>query len=244
VLETVAARVDPELALLPPLAAPRLAGSSLLMLTVALACATLGTSISAAALILSRLPRVGWHTSLLQIFPPQAPESLALVPPVALILGCAAAAVLLATSETIGKRQNWLLFGLSIWSIAAWFVPDSLHLALIGVIAMVTLVGLGPVVSQLGQRSRAYRHAAHAQQAIGPLTASIAIGVLTLLVAELSRDAISSETAHSLKLVATVCLAMANVGFVYLVVNAVWIWRSLWGWQPLLERVLVTEPAE
>ncbi|MBL9120923.1 MAG: hypothetical protein JNL80_13510 [Phycisphaerae bacterium] len=239
VLETVAARVDPELALLPPLARPRWAGTSLLMVTLALACAAIGTSISAAALILSKLPRVGWHSSLIQFFPPTAPDRLELVSPVALIVACSAAVVLLLTCGVTGKQRLFLPIGLGVWAFAAWFQPELVHLALTGLIAIGTLMGLGPIVSHLGQRSRAYRHAAHAQQAIGPLMASIAIGVGAVLLGHSTGAVLGADAVHFFKLIATVCLAMTNVGFVYLAVNGVWIWRSLWGWQPLLERMLV-----
>lgn len=250
VLESVAASVDPELALLPPLTRPRLTGVSLLVLATALACAAVGTSVSAAALVLSRLPPSGWYSSLVNVFPPSAPSRLLPIPPFALLVAIIAGATLVLASRSIqsrgpgrvtGRSNLTLLFGLAAWAVASWGLPELKHLAMVGFIAMVTLAGLGPLVSELGQRSRAYRRAAHAQQAIGPLTASMAIGVLAVLVTELTGPWIGADLVHLLRLLATVALAMTNVGFLYLVVNAVWIWRSLWGWQPLLERVLVTD---
>lgn len=238
VLETVAARVDPELALLPPLAHPRAAGTSLLLLTTALSIATVGTSASAAALLLSRLPQDGWRGVLAGVFPPSVPARLFLVSPVALIAATLAAVILIGTCGLSSARRYVLLFGLGAWMAASWFTPTPLHLALSGTIAMVTLSGLGPIVSHLGQRSRTYRRAAHAQQAIGPLTAAMSIGVLGVLAADLLRHLMGAESATLLRLIAAVCLAMTNVGFLYLQVNALWIWRSLWIWQPLLERVL------
>ncbi len=238
VLETVALRVDPELALLPPLRHPRRAGTSLFVLAAALSAATVGTSASAAALLLSRLPNDGWRGWLASVFPPSVPARLFLVPPVALVIATASAALLIATCGLVGARRFLLLFALGAWLAASWFVPEPLHLALTGVIAMLALAGLGRIVSHLGQRSRTYRRAAHAQQAIGPLTTAIAIGVLGVLIADLSTPLIGGESATMLRLISAVCLAMTNVGFLYLLANAYWIWRSLWAWQPLLERVL------
>ena len=57
-------------------------------------------------------------------------------------------------------------------------------------------------------------------------------------VARTTGPLIGGESATMLRLISAVCLAMTNVGFLYLLANALWIWRSLWGWQPLLERVL------
>lgn len=239
VLDTVALRVDPELALLPALASPRWAGTSLLVLAASLACAVLGTSATAATLILSRLPRTGWHSPLHQFFPPTVPERLFLVPPLALLIATASSLALLATCGVGGRLRFLLPGGLFAWSVAAWFTPDVQHLAMVGVIAAVTLIGLSPVIRQLGPRSRAYRHASHAQQAIGPLIASIVIGVVSVLIAEIGARILGSDVGHFLRLNGVVCLAMTNVGFIYLVTNAAWIWRSLWLWQPLLERVLV-----
>lgn len=236
-LETVAARVDPELAFLPPLRHPRRAGTSLLLLTLALTVATIGTSASAAALLLSRLPKEGWRGVLAGVFPPSVPQRLFLVPPAALIVASLTAVVLISTCGLKGPRRYVLLFGLGAWLTTAWFLPEPLHLALTGTIAMVTLAGLGPIVTHLGQRSRTYRRAAHAQQAVGPLTAAIAIGVLAVLIADLLTGAVGGDSATLLRLIAAVCLAMTNVGFLYLLTNALWIWRSLWVWQPLLERV-------
>jgi hypothetical protein len=242
VLETVAARVDPELALMPSLEAPRLAGTSLLFVALGIACAAIGTSASAAALILSRLPRVGWHTSLLGLFPPTVPERLFLVSPIALVVASFSSLLLFKAAGVTSPRRFLLAGGLLAWTVASWFRPELLHLALTGILAMVTLVGLGPFISELGQRSRVYRHASHARQAVGPLTLALAIGVLAVLSGDLGRGLLDADLVHLLKLIATVCLAMANVGVLYLVGNAGWIWRSLWVWQPLLERVLVTTP--
>jgi hypothetical protein len=238
VLETVAVNVDPELAFLPSLRAPRVVGSAFLVLTLGLAVATVGTSASAAALILSKLPSEGWQGMLASVFPPSVPRRLFLVPPLALGTALLAALVVVRLTGRAGMRRFLLPIGVTGWLVASHFVPTPLHLAAIGVLAMITLAGLGPTIVHLGQRSRTYRRAAHAQQATGPLTTATAIGVLAFLAAHLLAGWIPDETGTLLRLIAAVCLAMVNVGFLYLALNGLWIWRSLWGWQPLLERVL------
>ncbi len=237
-LETVAASVDPELALLPSLRSPRLVGSALLIVTLALAVAAVGTSASAAALILSALPNEGWQGMLASVFPPTVPQRLVLVPPIALGVALLGALVVVGLAGLTGARRLLLVIGAGGWLVASHFPPTPLHLATTGVLAMITLAGLGPVMVHLGQRSRTYRRAAHAQQATGPLTTATAIGVLSVLAAILLDGWVPDEALALPRLIAAVCLAMVNVGFLYLALNGLWIWRSLWGWQPLLERVL------
>jgi hypothetical protein len=244
VLESVAASVDPELALLPSLRSPRLVGASLFLLTLGLAVATVGTSASAAALFVSKLPSDGWQGLLASVFPPSVPQRLVLVPPIALGVASLAAVILVSLAGLRGRRQHLLFVGVIGWLVASQFVPTPLHLAVTGVLAMVTLAGLGPMMVHLGQRSRTYRRAAHAQQATGPLTAATAIGVLSILTAILLADWIPEEATALPRLIAAACLAMINVGFLYLALNGLWISRSLWGWQPLLERVLDRPPPD
>lgn len=241
VLETIADRVDPELALLQPLKHPRLAGGSLLVLAVALSTATIGTSVSAAAIILSRLPRDGWRGVLGQWLPPSMPVRLYALAPIAIAVASFAAIALVHWGSYRTRRRYILLFGLGAWLVAACLYPEGVVLALTGVAAMLTLSGLGPIVSDLGRRSRTYRQKVASQQAIGPLTAAIGVGVLSLVGADLFLPLIGTEAASQLRVVASVSLLMTAVGFLYLLLNAIWIWRALWGWQPLLQRVLDRE---
>ncbi len=238
VIESIAQRVDPELAFLPPLPHARIAGSSLLIVTCAMATATVVTTLSAASIWLARLPPDVWRDALAQWLPPTLSLQLAAIPPAAIGVATLAALGLVRWGGYRSARRYLLLFGLGAWLIASSLPPEELPLALSGAAAMISLIGLGPIVTSLGKRSRTYRLTTRAQQTIGPLTSAIAVAVLSLLVARWLDPIPNFVSSATLRLIATVSLGMAVVGFLYLVLNGFWIWKALWWWQPLLERVL------
>jgi hypothetical protein len=244
VLETIAATVDPELAALPPLARPRLAGWSLLLTAVGMTVAATAAICSTAAVVLPSLATArngtwpSWVVKLQAYFPPSMPSKLVAVPPVALAITLGAALVLLRTSEASGWRRWLLPIGLLAWLVASAWPAAPLLLTVHGLCAALALQGLVPIVAALGRRSRTYRQRHAAQQAAGPVTAAIVVGVAATGVGETLVAADLADLATPAYLVAVACLGMTLVGFLYLVGNSLWIWRSVVRWQPLLARVV------
>ena len=122
--------------------------------------------------------------------------------------------------------------------MAACLPISSPGLALAGAAAAAVLVGIGPTVIHLGVRSRTYRQRTATRQAIGPLTTALVVGVVAVAGSEIATRTVGHDAATPFRLVAGACLAMAVVGFLYLLLNAYWIWRALRSWLPLLERVV------
>jgi hypothetical protein len=238
VVDSIAERVDPELALLPPLAHPRRAAVCVFVAAAALLVAVATTSASATAMALASMPGSGWRNALSQWLPPALPGRIFAVAPVAIAFACAASIGLVRWSGAGGARRLLLPCGLVGWLIVACLEPTPFVLAMTGVMAMIALTGLGPVLSSLGGRSRTYRQREGAQQATGPLTAAIGVGVLAALSADLLTGVVAAEWLAQLRVVAMVCLVMTVVGFAYLAVNAAWIAAALLRFHPLLERVV------
>lgn len=236
-LESIAARIDPELASLPPLPKPRTAGASLLALAASMAVAASASSLSFAAHALAESQDGRLRSIAMRVLPATLPDRLVVVAPAAIVAAILAATALLAAAG--GSRSRLLLFfGLGGWLVAACVPVSELSLAMCGAAASIALIGLGPLVNELGRRSRTYREQTAARQAIGPVLSAIAIGVIAATAGISIERHMASDAATPFRLAAAACLAMTMVGFFYLVLNAIWIWSSLRRWQPLLSSVV------
>lgn len=247
IVESIAAVVDPEIALLPPFPRGRAAAASLLALTGAMAVAAIAASLAYAARAIADSPPGGWRDSLVHLLPPDLALRLPPVPPIAVGAAILAAAALLAASATAVESPNGtrrpsrriLLFvGLGGWLAAACLPIEPVSLALCGAASGVALLGLGPVVTELGRRSRTYRERTAARQAVGPVLTAIVVGVLATAIGIVVEREWSADAAAPFRIAATACLGMTVIGFLYLVVNAFWIWNALRAWQPVLSRMV------
>lgn len=237
-IESIAARVDPDIAYLPELPRPRASAWSLLLFTLALTGATLAAAMSFAAHTVAIAPPGGWRDALAPLLPATLPGSLVSVAPVSVAVAIVAAIVLAGATALTGLHRIALFAGLGGWLVAACLPISSPGLALAGAAAAAVLVGIGPTVIHLGVRSRTYRQRTANRQAIGPLTTALVVGVVAVAGSEIATRTVGHDAATPFRLVAGACLAMAVVGFLYLLLNAYWIWRALRSWLPLLERVV------
>jgi hypothetical protein len=247
IVESIAAVVDPDIALLPPLPRGRAAAASLLVLTAAMAVAAIAASLAYAAQAIAGAPPGGWRDTLMHLLPPDLARRLPPIPPLAIAVAILAAAALLSASATAvdsrpgttrPPRPLLLFLGLGGWLAAACLPIEPVSLALCGATSGVALLGLGPLVTELGRRSRTYRERTAARQAVGPVLTAIVVGVLATAIGIVVEGELSADAAAPFHIAATACLGMTVIGFVYLVVNAVWIWAALRAWQPVLSRMV------
>jgi len=242
-LDSIAARIDPEIAALLPLRRPKTAAWSLLVLMLALTTAVVTEVVSHASVLITTLPPGSWHTRLSEFLPSTLVVRLVALPPLALALALVSAAVLIIAIKPRALVRVGLLAGIAGWLAASFAGASNFGLAPAGPPAAVTLLALSPLLADLGRWSRNYRASPAGRQRIGPLESAILLGVATYLAAELLEPWVGYDATTALRLVSAACLAMTIIGFFYLLGNAFWVWRALAWWQPLLERVIDREPA-
>ncbi|MFO0826987.1 MAG: hypothetical protein U0572_02470 [Phycisphaerales bacterium] len=235
---SIAARVDPDFALLPPLPRPRLAGWSLLFVVLGVTVASLAQTLSFGAVAVTMLPPSDWQASIARMLPGTLVTRLVEIPPSALATALVGAIVLAHVTRQRGWRRVGIVLGLVGWLAASCLPVSSRVIAFTGIAAAIALFALSPILVDLGLRSRTYRSRPSTRQPVGPLEWAIAVGVACLVAAEWLEHEIGRDATTALRLAAGACLAMTLVGLLYLVVNAFWIWRALLAWQPILERVV------
>jgi hypothetical protein len=205
---------------------------------LALTSAVIAQSVSYAAIAITMLPP-GWiHDELSGYLPTTTTMRLVEIPPTSLGVAFVAALVLVIAVGNRGWSRVGLLVGIAGWLAASLLPASSRGLAISGVPAALTLFALSPILRDLGRRSRTYRARHTARQSIGPLESAIALGVAAFGAAEALEQFVGYDATTPLRLIATACMVMTVVGFLYLLANAVWMWNALARWQPLLERVI------
>ena len=244
VIESIAAKVDPELAMLSPLARPRTAAWSLLALMLALTTTVLAEILTHVPVAIAMLPSGSWKTQLLALVPDSLVVRLVALPSIALAVAFVSALVLINSIKPRMLVRFGLLVGIAGWFASTFASASTFALVPAGPPAAVTLLALSPLLADLGQWSRSYRARPASRQRIGPLESAIIFGVATYAAAELLEPWVGRDATTALRLVSAACLAMTLVGFFYLLGNAIWMWRALAWWQPLLQRVIDREGTE
>jgi hypothetical protein len=129
--------------------------------------------------------------------------------------------------------------GFALWLAIALPAPNAISVIATTIPAGLVLLALGPLLRELGPRSRIYRSRESAKQRIDELlfalgTAGIAAGCATL--------ALSSPTNETLALllyvVAAASAGLFLIGCCYLAVNALWILRAVLRPDPTLAELL------
>ena len=255
--ESVSATVDPAAARLPSLRNPRAVGNALVLLTLCMFCGTLLLVLPSLHAVIDAWESIDMNTHWLPTMTWQWAAALA-------VLGLAALWMVAPPrgSEPRGAIWNdiwriglgltgWLAFSM-LWIelSASPLGPRSgppqkvaLHLAA-AVFATIGLIGLRGVFRVIGQRSREYRRSQGGRQSIELLIIAISVA----WAAELTHYAtllnwFPGRWRGDVRTLATVIMwissLMVIIGLAYLVLNALWIRRSLRKPPPALDQVLV-----
>lgn len=241
-VESIAVRVDPVIAALPPLPRPRIAAWTLLFFVLSITVAVLSKTLAWAALHANEIPAGSARSAMMTLVPASLVERLVAVAPTAVAVSISAVLGLIVATGTRGLPRIGLVLGPLAWLAASFLPPSSRSLVAGGIAAAITLLAFAPVIADLSRRSRSLRSHPATRQPIGPVESAILLGIAAFTFSDTLEPVIGPDATTALRLVSVACVGMTVVGFLYLAWNAIAIWLALSRWQPILERVIDRGP--
>ncbi len=254
ILETLASSIDLETDQLEPIEYGSRFGGALLLIVVCTFSATSATVGPVAYFLadsLGALPNAGSSSGLRDALDLGAAALLAFAR-IGAALGVLVSGPILWRARSFDRIQfvsvtrSRLLIcgGFCLWlvalspSIASLSLPLATYAA---IPATMVLIGLHPLIRAAGERSKIYRGSV-ARQPVGLLTLACGVaGVASLTKIFLQVGVPQTEDwQHLLGIVALTSFGLLEIGLLYLVLNAWWIWRALASPPPRLDSLLQT----
>jgi len=244
---TLVRTVDPAASRLPKLTNPRAVAWSILWIML---CASAAALLLAYAAVRDALNHT--MSGLLAI----SSEQLALGACAAAVLALPGVVVIAPPRRKERSRTIWLriwllAIGLLAWALAnyAWSMmvhqphtPMAEMLVRLGMCGSwaLALIGIDGILKVIGQRSRAYRTARGGRQSAQAMIAASAAVALGTLIQGLVRMRIApTELGMYGKVLVWASSLMLLIGLAYMLINTLWIWRSLLAPPPSLDALLL-----